>query len=245
MDPFTMALMGGTVLSGVGSYFGAKKANKQQQQALAEAQAQLKASRAAAEGYRTDYLDKSVGEYAPIVDTGDRARTMYEAASGVGGADAQRAYYDNFQNDAGFKAEVDAGLRTLDRGAAARSGVAGGNHLAALTRYGQTQQRDAFDRRMSQMNSLMQSGNQARGARAGSYDSAGSDLMRLESGFGDSMSGSMLKSGQLKAESTMAPWNALNQTMGNAMKAYGGKMGGTPAAAPSSGSWAATTTPAW
>ncbi len=244
MDPFTMALLGGTAISGIGSLFGSQKANKQQQAALAAAQAQLKTSHDAALAARTGYLDKSSAEYQPIIDAGDAARTQYAAATGVGGADAQRAYYANFQDDPGFRAEVDAGLRTIDRGAAARSGVAGGNHLAALTRYGQTQQRDAFDRRMTQINTLMQPGNQARMARAGSYDSAGRDVAGLESSYGDSLASSTMKGGQLKAESTMSPWNALSSTMSGALKAYGGQMGKTPAAAPSSGSWATTVTPA-
>lgn len=247
MDPFTIALLGGTAISGLGSLFGSSQANKQQQAALAAAQAQLKTSHDAALSARTGYLDKSSAEYQPIIAAGDSARTMYGNATGTNGADAQRAYYQNFQNDPGFQAEVDAGLRTIDRGAAARSGLAGGSHLAALEQYGQRQQRDAFDRRMSQMNTLMQPGNQARMGMAGSYDSAGRDVAGIESGYGDSLASSTMKGGQLKAESTMAPWNALSSTMSGALKAYGGRMGGSTAAAADptarSGSWAATTTP--
>ena len=139
-------------------------------------------------------------------------------------------------------AEVDAGLRTIDRSAAARSGLAGGNHLAALQKYGQLQQRDAYDRRLGQINQLRTSGDAARSATAGLHSGWGTSMMGLESGFGDQMASGALQEGQLRAGDKMAFSNALNQTMGNALKAYGGRMG-TPAK-PAAPSWAATTTPA-
>lgn len=239
MDPMTMAMMGGSLVSGVASYFGNKKANKEQQNALLAAQNQLKASRTAAEGYAREGRDAAIGDYAPIISTGDSARDMYAAATGVGGADAQRAYYANFQDDPGFRAEVDAGLRTLDRSAAARSGMAGGNHLAALTRYGQTQQRDAYERRLGHVNNLRMSGDSARSARAGVQQGYGNSMMALETGFGDSMAGGELQGGQLRAQNALGLSNAINSTMGNALKAYGGRMG-TPASTAASNPWAAT-----
>lgn len=292
MDPFTLALLGTTAVTGLGSLFGSNKANKAQQAALVAAQQQLAQSRAAAlesagTGYndalkyaaegrdsalgyaaegrdsaikaRENYLTPALAEYTPIVESGDRARTAYETATGLLGREAQQQYYDDFLTDPGFQSEVDAGIRALDRSAAARGGsVASGGALAALQRYGQTMQHDAYTQRLGQIDALRTSGDAARSARAGLYDSAGRDIAgyhtnygntasgiagnygnltaglasdygrtraSLESGYGENIANSYLQTGQMKANNAMAPWNALTTASGNALKAYGGRLG--------------------
>ena len=223
MYPFTLALLGSTAVSGLGSLYGSKKASKAQDAAIAEAQNQLRAAREGAGGYartgyddalryagegrdealryagegrdaaigaRENYLTPALASYQPIVDSGDRARTAYETATGLLGRDAQTAYYNQFQTDPGFQSEVDYGIRALDRSAAARGGSpAAGGALAALQRYGQTKMGEAFDRRLGQINQLRTSGDSARGAQAGLYDSAGRDIAGYYDNYGRTASG--------------------------------------------------------
>lgn len=146
--------------------------------------------RDAAIAARENYLTPALASYQPIVESGDRARTAYETALGLRGREAQTGYYNDFQTDPGFTAEVDYGIRALDRSAAARGGSpAAGGALAALQRYGQTKMGEAYDRRLGQINNLRTSGDAARGAQAGLYDSAGRDIAGYQDNYGRTASG--------------------------------------------------------
>jgi hypothetical protein len=230
MDPITIALLASTAASGLGSYFGGKKASKAQQNALLEARAESQRGYDEASGTRRDYLGRAGGYMQPMMTGGDAAREQYETAMGLRGADAQRAYYQNFQHDPGFESELAGGVSAMDRSAARRGGLYSGAQMAGVHRYGQQMTRDAYGRRMAGYNSLMGTGDNARMTMAGMTDRAGSDLASMRMSHADNMSNSMLKGGQLKAEGAMAPWNALSSTVGNMGKIYAGMPSAGPSA---------------
>lgn len=143
--------MGG-IASAIGSIFGANKA----------ADAQRDAARMQAR-----QQEKNRELLRPAIESGDRSRSLLEQALGIQGADAQQAYYDDFQTDPGFQSAVDYGVQQIDRSAAARGMSFGGNTLQAVADYGQRAMYDAYQNRLSRLNALASGGAAQAGTLAG------------------------------------------------------------------------------
>jgi len=114
-------LLGGAA-SALGNYFGAQTAASAAQQSAALQQQRF---------------NQAVGYEQPFMQSGQNALNLYNNATGVNGAAAQQAYYNNFQNDPGFQASVNYGLQQIQaQNAAQRMGLSG-DTLAALQSYSQ------------------------------------------------------------------------------------------------------------
>lgn len=112
-------------------------------------------------------LEKSLGFLNPYIAGGNQARELYENAVGVNGQPAQQGYFDTFQNDPGFQAEVDYSLGQVQDSAAGRGSLYSGRTLAALGDRAQMHQRSAFNERLDRLGGLSQLGQQASGQAAG------------------------------------------------------------------------------
>lgn len=103
----------------------------------------------------------------PQVETGDQARNQLAAALGLTGLEAQQGFFNNFQNDPGFQAQLDAGTRAVDQGASAGGQLNSGGRAKALFRFGQQQQNQAFNNRLNRLAGLTSFGQAATGQLQG------------------------------------------------------------------------------
>jgi len=146
------AVLGGSLISGVGSILGGNSAAKAAEKA---ARIQAKTQEANRELLR------------PAIESGDRARGSLEGALGLQGRETQQGFYDNFQTDPGFQNSVDYGIRNID----ARMGALGlrrsGNTLAALQDFGQRSMYDAYQNRLGRLGALASGGQATAGQLAG------------------------------------------------------------------------------
>ena len=113
------------------------------------------------------------------IDAGDAARENLLVALGLRGLDAQRDFFSNFQNDAGFQATLGAGLDAIDQSAAARGSIFSGGTQKDLFSFGQRQQASQFQDRLDRLTGLSTVGSNARTNAANISTGAGSTLADL------------------------------------------------------------------
>jgi hypothetical protein len=178
------ALIGGAA-SALGNYFGAQTlANAAQQSAALQQQR----------------FNQAIGFQQPYMQAGQNALNVYNNATGVNGAAAEQAYYNNFQNDPGFQASVNYGLQQLQAQGAAQGMGLSGNTLAALQNYSQQALSQEYQTRLQDIfqsaqlganaaNSLT-SASTASGAQQGNFNlAAGQGQAGAISGVGSGISG--------------------------------------------------------
>ena len=84
----------------------------------------------------------------------NEADLLYRTAVGLNGLGKQSGYFDNFQNDPGFQAEVDYGLDQVQGSKAASGSLYSGRTLGALADRAQIHQRGAFQDRLGHLSRL-------------------------------------------------------------------------------------------
>ena len=172
--------------------------------------------------------DAALGFLSADIDAGDAARENVLAALGLSGLDAQRDFFNNFQNDPGFQATLGAGLDAIDQSAAARGSIFSGGTQKDLFSFGQTQQASQFQDRLDRLTGLSTIGSNARTNAANISTGAGNTLAdlhtrdadidlgtgqglaKLSTGEGDLA----FTLGQLKANNATSFNNALADTRG-------------------------------
>lgn len=239
MDPFTLALLGGSALSGLGGLWGSSKGRRDMEQAAAQARA------AQAQGYEqgrnalTAGRDQAMGYYNPLIQSGDQARSAYEASIGLRGQPAEQDWINASIQSPGFQAGLDRGRGQIDASAASRGMLMSGQTLKALQAHGVNYMTDWLNQRRAPLNALMQAGQGASDAAARTQYGYGGDMARLYTGQGDQAADSYLAAGRARAEGRMAPINAMTGFLNTGMSAYGYGRGrqspAAPAAAPTSG----------
>jgi len=128
-------LIGGAA-SALGNYFGAQTAANAAKQSAALQQQRF---------------NQAVSYEQPFMQGGQNALNLYNNATGVNGADAQQAYYNNFQNDPGFQSGVNYGLQQIQAQNAAQGMGLSGNTLAALQSYSQNALSQEYQTRLSDL----------------------------------------------------------------------------------------------
>lgn len=113
---------------------GAYSANQQKKGAKAAATAQTASDQQAiAEQQRQfDALQKLM---APYVQAGTGAMGAQQNLLGLNGNQNQQAAYDQIQNSAGFKAQLQQGQNAMLQSASATGGLRGGNTQAAMAQF--------------------------------------------------------------------------------------------------------------
>ena len=212
---------GGSILGGLISARGAKKAAAQQAQAARE---QLALQREMF-GRQQEFL-------SPYQQSGLTGQNELMRQLGLGGDPASQGYgslnrsfgASDFQADPGYQFRMSEGLKALDRQAAARGGLISGSALKAAGRYGQegasAEYQNAFNRyqaerqaRYAPLQNLMGSGAAAAGALSGA---AGN--------FGQMGGQALADVGAANAAGTVGSANAYNAALGgvaNTASAYG------------------------
>lgn len=124
-----------------------------------------------------------------------------------------------FKESPGYKFRLDQGIQSIDRSAAAGGEVGSGQHLAALTEYGQgiaSQEYGDYINRLAGM--------------AGTGQTTGSQLGQLGAGAGARAGGYAAGAGQAQAAGIMGKYNAMQQGINQGLWAYGKGSGGQQAA---------------
>lgn len=150
-------LIGGAA-SALGNYFGAQASANAAQQAAALQQQRF---------------NQAVGFEQPYMQAGQNALNLYNNATGVNGAAAQQAYYNNFQNDPGFQASVNYGLQQIQAQNAAQGMGLSGNTLAALQNYSQQALSQQYQLRLDDLFRTAQLGANSANSLASASTSSG------------------------------------------------------------------------
>lgn len=137
-----MGAIGG-IISGVGNIIAGNKAAKAAKQA-----ARLQQQR----------YEEIKGMGQPYLDAGTDALDLYRTSVGLNGAQAQTDYFNNFQNDPGFKAAENYATRGIENSNAIRGRGYGGNVIAGLGDYLQKNMLGAYQTRQSQLGGLVDTG---------------------------------------------------------------------------------------
>jgi len=150
-------LIGGAA-SALGSYFGS--------QTMANAANQASA-------LQQQRFNQAVSYEQPFMQSGQNSLNLYNNATGVNGAAAQQAYYNNFQNDPGFQSSVNYGLQQIQAQQAAQGMGLSGNTLTALQGYSQNALSQEYQTRLGDLFQGAQLGANSANALAGASTSSG------------------------------------------------------------------------
>jgi hypothetical protein len=82
-------------------------------------------------------LQEAGGLYQPLAGTANRGYGAYADAAGANGAEGYGRARASFQTDPGYRFQMDQGLDAINRTAAARGMLAGGNNTVDLLKYAQ------------------------------------------------------------------------------------------------------------
>ena len=168
----------------------------------------------------------------PIMQQGLAANTLYGNAVGANCQQAQQTYYNNFQNDPGYLATLNQGIRAVQQGGLGIGGASGGagtgqynsgGTLKALMGWGQQQQEGQYLNRLNQLNTLGQQGISATN-NIGNYD-VGQGGARAQGILG--VANARIGGIQGVAQANEYGQNAMNQGITGAIGSF---LGAAPAA---------------
>lgn len=243
MDPFTLALLGGTSLASGGlSFLGSQRAAGAQQQAAQQSGlfgliAQQQAIQAQQDAQRKGAaaLEKGAAAYDPYSQFGlestNRLATLMGLRPGEGAGSLMRQpTAAELEMDPGYAFREQQGMQAVNRSAAAQAGLQSGSALKAAQRFGQDlasqEYGNAYNRFMANranVMGLLQGGvNTGFGAAQGKGQLAG-QAANLYSGTGQNIANTMLMNpygqamenvGQARASSYMGGATALGQALG-------------------------------
>jgi hypothetical protein len=220
MDPFTLALVGGSLASSLGGLFGGKAAAKKQAAAIAEAQRQANIGYDKADATASNAYGEAAGYFEGDRDTGIDARDRIRDATGLNGTEAQNSYAQGIYSNPLLQGASQFGLnRVLAQKNALGQGRSGAAQLAA----NRAMQENAmgFENNMySRLNQLYGVGQNASSNMANIAQNRGQTQIGLQLGRAGVNSNAAGQQGQIAAQSAAAPWNAL-ASFGNTMSSVG------------------------
>jgi len=150
------AILGSAAIGAVTSIFGGDEAADAQRDAARQQRRQFNETR--------ELL-------SPFVQAGELALEDLQASLGLSGEEAQRAFFEDFQTDAGFEAASQFGLdQVQDR--FELSGRSGGNLLSALSDRARRDLLGQFQLRQAQLGQLAGIGQGAASSLAGAGESS-------------------------------------------------------------------------
>lgn len=218
MDPLSIAMIGSTALSGLGSLFGGNRAAKAAEKAAQlQYDLQLKAMNNAKEAgakYQTDvtgYADN----YNPYIEGGQRASNQLYDLLGLNGQDAGDAARASFTSSPGQGYLMEQGVQALDRSAAARGQLNSGRQSKDLLRFGTGLAQQDYRNYVNDLSGL---GNQG-------FSATGAKTNTLTQGAGGALQGGTLgaqmgfQSANTLPQGMIASANAQNQGMQGALGA--------------------------
>lgn len=225
MDPFTIALVGGSLAQSIGGLFGGKSAAKKQQAAIAEARRLANEGYDKADATAANAYGEASGYFQGDQQVGIDARDRIRDATGLNGVDAQNSYaqgtYSNPLLQGASKFAMDRVLTQRNALGQARSGA---TQLAA-SRALQEGALGFENNQYSRLNQLYGVGQNANANLANIAQNRGQTQIGLQLGRTGANTQAVGQQGQIAAQSAAAPWNALAQFGGNMAQMGGYGMG--------------------
>lgn len=201
-------MAGGSILGGFMGASAARKAARQQMQAIQEGKAELRRA-----------YDESRGYYTPFQEAGA------EGLNALRGLMNYKEFgAEDFKTDPGYQFRLQEGLKQLGRTSAARGGALSGATLRGTQGYAQNlaseEYSNAFNRYLQQRQEKL---------RMPMYFSnmgmqTASDLANLSSSYGSNIASLIGQGGQAQAAGTMGATNAWSNALGGVSNALGSYM---------------------
>lgn len=209
-----------TIGSGILGAFSSNQASRAQERASREAIAAQERATEKAIASQEKMFDRQVELQEPFRRVGVNALPELVAASRY-----TPFNMDQFQQDPGYAFRMREGLKALDRSAAARGGLLGGNQLRGVTQFGQDlasqEYGNAFNRyqaeraaRLNPLQSLAGVGQSTAATMAGQAGTLGSGLAQTYSGLGQAQAQNAAQMGNIRASGYMGTANALTGGLG-------------------------------
>lgn len=215
-----MSFFGG--LGGFWNDFTGKTAANDIKKGTEAANSYLKQGYEDAAGIRKDYYDKSLDFLRPRIKTGEDAENLYRTAIGLNGQDQQRQYYKDFQFDPGYEAELQHGIKALDRSAASRGMLRSGQNVNAIADAGRRWAGNAYQNRLGHYANMFNRGDQASNLAVGATSDLGNSLSDMRHGLGQQYAANVINQQNALANTrNIGLQNVLN-IAGTAAKFFGG-----------------------
>lgn len=188
-EPISAAVIGGSLITGIGGYMAQKGAAEE------AAGAQRSASESAIAEQRRQQAETE-RLLAPYMQAGQGALGAQQALLGLGGADAQRAAIAQLEQSPQFQALVQQGETGILQNASATGGLRGGNTQAALAQFRPAMLSQLIQQQMASLGGLAGMGQQAAGNVAGFGQQGAQNVMGQLGAMGQAQAGSALAQGQ-------------------------------------------------
>jgi len=183
------AIIGGALITAVGTYYVTKEASE------TASGAQRDASQAAIAEQRRQQAE-SERLLAPYMQAGQGALGQQQALLGLGGPEAQRAAIAQLEQGPQFQAMVQQGETAILQNASATGGLRGGNTQAALAQFRPQMLSQLINQQMAQLGGLSGMGQQSAMGAAGYGQQATQGVMNQLGAQGQAAAGAALAQGQ-------------------------------------------------
>ena len=183
------AVIGGSVITGVGTYMAQKSAAEE------AAGAQRSASESAIAEQRRQQAEME-RLLAPYMQAGQGALGAQQALLGLGGPEAQQAAIAQIEQSPQFQAMVQQGESAILQNASATGGLRGGNTQAALAQFRPQMLSQLIQQQMANLGGLSGMGQQSALGAAGYGQQGTQGVMGQLGAMGQAQAGSALAQGQ-------------------------------------------------
>lgn len=203
------------LVGGISKKNAAKRAARQQEEALLKAQAQMRETYGQQRELQDPYLRAGItgqNELLRLLGLGG------DAGSEGYGSMAKAFGMDQFQADPGYAFRLSEGLKAMDRAAAARGGLISGAALKAGQRYGQEMGSQEYQNAFNRYQTERQARLDPLYRMTGAGQQAANTMGGYAGTYGASMSDLLTGVGNVKASGTMGASNALWGGIGNFAK---------------------------
>lgn len=183
------AVIGGSVITGVGGYMAQKSAAEE------ASGAQRAASEAAIAEQRRQQAEAE-RLLAPYMQAGQGALGQQQALLGLAGPEAQQAAIAQLEQSPQFQAMVQQGEEAMLQNASATGGLRGGNTQAALAQFRPAMLSQLIQQQMAQLGGLSGMGQQGAMGVAGMGQQGAANVGNLLTAQGQAAAGAAMAQGQ-------------------------------------------------
>jgi hypothetical protein len=183
------AIIGGSIISGVGGYFAQKSAAEE------AAGAQRSASESAIAEQRRQQAEAE-RLLAPYMQAGTGALEQQQALLGLAGPEAQAAAIAQLEQSPQFQAMMQQGEEAILQNASATGGLRGGNTQAALAQFRPQLLSQLIQQQMAQLGGLAGMGQQGAMGAAGFGQQSAANIGNQFTAMGQAAAGGALAQGQ-------------------------------------------------
>lgn len=183
------AIIGGSVITGLGGYFAQKSAAEE------AAGAQRSASESAIAEQRRQQAEAE-RLLAPYMQAGQGALGQQQALLGLAGPEAQQAAINQLQQSPQFQSMLAQGEEAILQNASATGGLRGGNTQAALAEFRPQLLSQLIQQQMAQLGGLSAMGQQGAMGAAGFGQQSAANIGNQYGAMGQAAAGSAMAQGQ-------------------------------------------------